>query len=267
MKLKFGCIKDKFDGRDFLMRAYLPAVKIPDRLDYTEKMSPVRDQGDEGTCVAFASVVGMKEYQEKLDYNRSVELSSRFLYQECKKIDGMPDTEGTSVRIAVKVLKKAGVCRENLCPYVPHQKPKITGRAVGDAKRFRVISYARILNLDDMRLSLAAKGPCVVGVVVFEGMMTAKTGLVPMPKKGERSLGGHAICPVGYDDRKKLIKFKNSWSEKWGLAGYGFLHYAYIEKYLMDAWSTVDVDDPNPLTINSVLKGVKRGKLAAGKTR
>ncbi|MCK5491938.1 MAG: hypothetical protein KAJ14_02370, partial [Candidatus Omnitrophica bacterium] len=80
-----------------------------------------------------------------------------------------------------------------------------------------------------------------------------KTGLVPMPKKNEAALGGHAICPVGYDDKKKLVKFKNSWAEKWGQKGYGFLPYAYIEQYMLDAWSSVDIEDPNPLTLASVM--------------
>jgi C1A family cysteine protease len=86
--------------------------------------------------------------------------------------------------------------------------------------------------------------------------MDAKNGLVPLPNRRESSLGGHAICPVGYDDKKKLVKFKNSWSESWGDDGYGYLPYAYIEKYMMDAWSSVDVQDPSPLTLAMVLKTV-----------
>ena len=64
---EFGCIKDKFDDRDYLMRAYLPMVGLPKKIDYTPKLSPVRDQGQEGTCVGFAASCGMKEYQELLD--------------------------------------------------------------------------------------------------------------------------------------------------------------------------------------------------------
>jgi C1A family cysteine protease len=36
--------------------------------------------------------------------------------------------------------------------------------------------------------------------------------------------------------------------------GYGYLSYTYIERYMMDAWSSVDIEDPNPLTLASVLK-------------
>jgi len=251
---KFGCIKDKFDDRDYLMRAYLPVIKPPKKIDYTPKLSPVRDQGDEGTCVSFACAAGMKEYQELLDYEKLIELSPRFVYSECKKIDGMPGEEGTTIRAAMQVLENKGVCQEKFWPYSPHQKTMAQKGAISNAKKFRVMSYARILNLNELRLSLAAKGPCVIGVEVFEGMMKTKTGLVSLPKKNETALGGHAICPVGYDDKNKVIKFKNSWSDKWGQKGYGFLPYAYVERYMMDAWSSVDIEDPNPLTLASVLE-------------
>lgn len=251
---QLGCIRDRFDDRDYLMRAYLPALKLPKGIDYSSKVSPVRDQGNEGTCVAFATASGMKEYQEMLDYNKLIVLSPRFIYNECKKIDGMPYEEGTTIRTAMKVIKSKGVCRENLWPYSPYQKTKAKRGAAKDAKKFRVMTYARILDLNELRLSLYSKGPSVIGVEVYKGFMTTKTGIVPLPKTNESPLGGHAICAVGYDDNKKLIKFKNSWSGYWGRSGFGFLHYAYIERYMMDAWSSVDIDDPNPLTLASVLK-------------
>jgi len=250
---RFGCIKDKFDDRDYLMRAYLPVVKLPKKVDYTQKMSPIRDQGEEGTCVGFAVASGMKEYQEILDYQKLVELSPRFVYSECKKIDGMPEEEGTTIRASMQVLEKLGVCQEKLWPYQPHQKDEPKEGAKANAQKFRIITYARILNLNELRMVLLSKGPVVLGIEVFEGMLKTKTGMVPLPKKNETSVGGHAICAVGYDDEKELVKFKNSWSEKWGQQGFGYLPYAYIGRYMMDAWSSVDIEDPNPLTLASVI--------------
>ncbi len=228
-------------------------VKLPKKVDYTQKMSPIRDQGEEGTCVGFAVASGMKEYQELLDYQKLVELSPRFIYSEAKKIDGMPQAEGTTIRASMQALKKTGICQEKFWPYSPHQKDKPKTGAKTNAQKFRIITYGRILNLDELRLSLASKGPCILGINVFEGMLKTKTGIVPLPDKDEESLGGHAICAAGYDDGKKLIKFKNSWSIKWGNKGFGYLSYEYIQRYMMDAWSSVDILDPNPLTLASVL--------------
>lgn len=240
------------------MRPYLPTVKAPAKADYAIQMSPVRDQGDEGVCVAFATASGVKEYQEMIDYGKLVSMSPRFLYSLCKKLDGLPDEEGTTVRIAMKVLKNYGTCRESLWPYKPHQKDKPKSGAKEDAKRFREKSYARILNLNELKMNIYSKGPCVCGVEVFKGMMETKTGLVSMPKRNEQPIGGHAICLVGYDDKKAVVKFKNSWGLSWGDKGYGWLPYEYIDAFMMDAWSSIDIDDPNPLTLASVLEYARR---------
>jgi hypothetical protein len=246
--MEFGCVRDKADKRDFLMKAYLPAVKLPVKTDYSKKMTRVRDQGNEGTCVGFSSIAGMREYQEKIDYKKAVELSPRFLYNECKKADKTKN-EGTTIRTAMKVLKHLGVCREFYWPYKPRQKDKAKTGARTDAKKNRIFSYARIMGLVELKTSLFVKGPCVIGVQVFRGMMETNSGMVPMPKKNDKIYGGHAICPVGYDDNKEVVKFKNSWSDKWGDRGYGYLPYKYVEKYMMDAWSSIDILDAAPVAL------------------
>jgi C1A family cysteine protease len=69
-----------------------------------------------------------------------------------------------------------------------------------------------------------------------------------MPTSDDELQGGHAICIVGYDDSRNLFKFKNSWSKKWADKGYGYLPYAYIQKYCQDAWSATDlIENPKAL--------------------
>lgn len=49
-------------------------------------------------------------------------------------------------------------------------------------------------------------------------------------------------CAVGYDDSKRLIKFKNSWSADWGQDGYGYISYNYFNKYSWSSWACTDVE-------------------------
>ena len=205
---RFGCIRDKFDDRDYLMRAYLPVVKLPKRIDYTKEMSPVRDQQNEGVCVGFATASGMKEYQELLDYKKLVELSPRFVYVEAKKIDGVPGLdpsfkgigrsipvglEGTTIRAAMQVLNAKGVCQEKFWPYRPHQQDKPKEGIFSNAKKFCIMTYARILNLDELRMSLATKGPAVLGIQVFKGMLNPTGVGLPTPYK-EGPKKKHGTC-------------------------------------------------------------------------
>jgi C1A family cysteine protease len=255
-----GCLKDPKDLRDISMGLVLPPIPLPSKIDYTAEMTPVRNQGDEGTCVAFASVVGVKEYQDTKEYKNPIKLSPRYLYSLCKKYDGSPEEEGTYPRVAMKMLLKYGTPPESYWPYRPHQtdKPKLKADTV--ALRYRVRAYARLKTILEMKRSLVVNGPYLAGVDVYESWFTKKaekTGMVPMPKKSEQYQGGHAICIVGFDDTRKLFKFKNSWGDDWGEAGYGYLEYGYMKQYCVDAWSDTDLIE-NPMVLVRKIKEVLR---------
>lgn len=49
--------------------------------------------------------------------------------------------------------------------------------------------------------------------------------------EGEVRCPGHAVVLVGYDEDKKVFKFRNSWSANWGKGGYGTLTYKYLQDY------------------------------------
>ena len=239
-----GCFKDKKDLRDIPMGLLLPPIRVPGRVDYTAEMTAVRDQGDEGTCVAFASVVGVKEYQDTKEYRKSIELSPRYLYSLCKANDGIPDEDGTYPRVAMKMLLKHGVSPESYWPYQPHQKDTYKPGADEAAKTYTIKAYARLGSVPEMKRSLVVNGPFLAGVKVFASWFTnrvSKTGVIPLPKARDGLQGGHAICVMGYDDAKKIFKFKNSWSQGWGGRGYGYIKYEYIQRYCSDAWSGTDL--------------------------
>ena len=246
-----GCREDPKDLRDIPMGLVLPRVSLPKRIDYTAVMSPVRDQGSEGTCVAFASVVGVKEYEDAKEYKELITLSPRFLYSLCKRFDGAPGEEGTFPRVAMKMLLKHGVCLENYWPYQPHQTDSPKKGASFQAKRFRITAYARLKDTLEMKRSLVVNGPFLTGVKVFDcwfSKKASKSGVIPWPKKSDKLEGGHAVCIVGFDDKKAFFKFKNSWSSKWADKGYGYLPYRYMENYCSDAWSATDlIENPAKL--------------------
>jgi C1A family cysteine protease len=263
-----GCRKDPVDTRDYPLTRIPPALraKLPAIVDYTDKMVGVSDQGDEGTCVGFATVDGMKEYQETKEWKKTIQLSVRYVYSEAQKIDGYPDDEeGTDIRCAMKVLNVKGVPPQSCWKYKPHQTNKPCNNADDLAMAYRIDRYVRLKTLAEMKESLFVNGPFVAGVEVYESWMTAavdKAGVIPMPKKDEELLGGHAICIVGYDDKKKRFKFKNSWSRGWGDDGYGYLLYTYMTKYGMDCWSGKDkLHDPDMMkSIKAISKGlIKEG--------
>lgn len=83
-----------------------------------------------------------------------------------------------------------------------------------------------------MRQCLAEGYPFVFGFSVytaFESVAVARTGRLSLPKRGEKNMGGHAVCAVGYDDREKRLLVRNSWGAHWGMQGYFTMPYDYAD--------------------------------------
>jgi C1A family cysteine protease len=139
---------------------------------------------------------------------------------------------------------KAGACPEHLWPYRPGRfalrPPAECYRA---AKEHRAIKYGRVVrDLAHLKGCLAEGYPITVGMSVFESFKSPrvkKTGRVPMPRRGEKLLGGHAVLIVGYDEESERFLVRNSWGPDWGLDGYFTLPYAYAfhEGYSWDYWT------------------------------
>lgn len=223
------------------MEACLPTFNIPEQVDYTNDMSPVRSQGGEGTYVGFAALVGVKEYQEKKEHERTVELSPRYVYQKCKELDGIPG-EGTYPRLAVKVLYDQGCCEESYWPYITSEPGTPQLGADENAAKYRIKAFASLNSITSMKRSLVINGSFIAGVYVIEDSWfndhAERTVVIDIPREGSEN-SGHAICIVGYDNTTKRFKFKDNWGDR----GYGYLPYDYMEKYLIEAWSSTNLID------------------------
>jgi hypothetical protein len=106
------------------------------------EMSPMEDQGNEGACCGFASDA-RKQWQEKKDWGRFIDLSPRFICEEARKIDNFPDWagEGTDLRSCMKVLQKKGVCTEESRPYIPGKSIDPSREAYLEAANYRIKGY------------------------------------------------------------------------------------------------------------------------------
>jgi C1A family cysteine protease len=230
---RYGWVPDLPDHRDFLFgaRRKVPA-KFPPAVDLRGLCSPIEDQGQLGSCTANA-LAGAVEFLEDKDRFSFFDASRLFIYYNERVIEHTTGTDsGAMLRDGIKTLAKQGVCSETLWPYTLSQfKAKPSARCYKDALGRRITSYERLETLDDMRACLASGFPFVFGFTVyesFESAAVAKSGILPMPRSGEATVGGHAVLAVGYNEKEKRFLIRNSWGPMWGLRGYFKMPYAYL---------------------------------------
>lgn len=218
------------DHRDFILQegTILPSV------DLRPLMPPVYDQQNLGSCTANAAA-GAMEFAHKQAGSDYIP-SRLFIYYIERVVDGdVKQDNGSTIRTSMKALNTAGAPHENLWPYIVTKfAKKPTSKAYADGKKNLSASYSAVNNI---QAALSQNLPVVFGTSVyesFESQAAAETGIIPMPKSGERLLGGHAMLIVGYKDNNYIVR--NSWGN-WGDKGYCYIPFEYINKFASDFWT------------------------------
>lgn len=221
---------------------------LPTKVDNRKLCPAVYNQGELGSCTAFAVGKGLRETLAKQGDQKHTELSALFLYYETRvRLGGfnkLVDSGGT-ITDAVAVLKSKGVAPESAWSYDFMQfirfrvKPPKT--AYEQAKAWKVKETQQLGFLDDVKTALSQGKTVAFGFEVFESFERVKSnGLMPVPKPGEKIMGGHAVLAVGYDDAKNRLIVRNSWGDGWGDKGYFYMPYEFITPERADDFWTAE---------------------------
>ena len=246
IQYSFGAMPDKEDARDFVICTASPEVvaTLPPSADISDKILIIKNQGQEGTCVANAGT----EFKEFMDREQ---LSVRYLYYRGREIYGLPPVstpgvnEGMSPRDMMKCLLERGVCKESLWPYKLWDKGAPTPEMDKDAVLYKVKSYSRIYTINDLKAHIANNRiPAVLTVPIYDNAVNwynsnVKANNNTIKSGGNKRTSGHAILVVGYDDNRGALKILNSWGGNWADGGYAWLPYDYAWS---DCWTGIDTD-------------------------
>jgi C1A family cysteine protease len=231
-----GLRYDPYDPRDLLFVA--PPLILPAIVDHRSEATPVRDQGQEGTCTGHA-LTAAAELLYWRELGKPPDFSERWAYEKAKEYDEWPGTdyEGSSVRGAIKAWLKVGLCDEKLWPYVAGKPGQPAASAAKNAATHPLATYERCLGLENLRHAIHHRGVVVVGATIHQGWFEAQGKEVIPYSAQKKDVGGHAFALVGYDDIRGLFWVKNSWGIAWGQGGYAGLTYQDALTGIRDAWS------------------------------
>jgi len=206
----------KFGASLHSLKSAVPAAPT---VDLRPWLQPVRDQGQIGDCVAFATAV-IAEYQAKKTNVFSGYLSPWFLFS----LAGPNCNTGISPPGALEVLQNYGIPNESNLPTpmsCPDKLPDLSSCVYANAKNFRISSYMSINSADDMKEALTNYGPCVIGVYLYDNNNPSQMWVPSGP--GDKPSGAHALTVVGYDNDSFIVR--NSWGPGWGNGGYSNLYF------------------------------------------
>jgi C1A family cysteine protease len=251
-KYKYNWIPDLPDQRDLMYSVDEP-IALPEKVDLRFNCPDPYDQGNLGSCTANAGAGAIK-FLQKMDKIEPIEDISRlFLYYVTRSLEGTTRWDsGCSIRDTAKAINKFGVCAEELWKYdIRRYRNKPPIEAYNDALNHKSILYRRVNGIIDIKTVLAMGYPIIFGFTVyssFESDNVSKTGIVPMPTRRERSLGGHAVLLCGYDNTmltetgNGYFICENSWGNGFGDSGFFYLPYSYFP-LMSDFWLIQSVNN------------------------
>lgn len=211
-EIAFGRAPSPLDvrDRDFPMALALEDVPLPPWRYW--RLPLVRlNQNGYPHCVAYAT----EHWSAAAPVMTSpTNATADALYARCKQLDGLPpNTDGTYVRIALKVMQEQN----------------------------RVARYLWATSLDELKRWVLLNGSVVAGTAWHDGMSNPDAKGVMHPTGA--LAGGHAYLVVGYSSIRRMFRCLNSWGEWWSQGGQAWIGEDDLWRLIRDSGEAVGIEE------------------------
>jgi C1A family cysteine protease len=229
---------------------------LPEAVSLLKYAPPRGDQGQQGSCVAWSSAYGAQTILFAAATHQdpaNLAFSPSYLYNQIR----LEGCEGSYVQKAMETMQSDGGMPLREYPYndrdcerTPSESQKQEGR------QNKIHGFTRLTEGDNInkisvravKEHLAKDAPVVIGMMVGNSFMQDMKGKELWRPQGMDAsgvgMGGHAMCVIGYDDRKfgGAFQIMNSWTEEWGNKGIVWVRYGDFKNYVKEAYGL----DPLP---------------------
>ena len=243
--------QQKYDQSMVFEPLAVGSTTIPSSVSLEQYTPRILHQGSQGSCSGWACAYAARTVSYAQATGNSpdnVAFSPSFLYNQI----ALPRCQGAYLKDAMDAMQRVGSLpfkdfgyTDQTCQIYPDRADQ------GDASRYRIKGYTRLTqganrygtNINAVKQHLAQGSPVIIGAMVGQSFQHGMIGKdVWYPTRSEyagQNLGGHAMCVVGYDDRKAGGAFRvmNSWGERWGDQGYVWIRYDDFQRFVQEAYA------------------------------
>lgn len=223
---------------------------LPESANLQRYCPTPQNQGSQGSCVAWSSAFAAHTILEATKTGKQpdqVAFSPSFMYNQI----GLEGCQGSYIIRAMEFMTQRGGVPYNDFPYTDQDCSNQPGnQLMQEATQFRMRGFNRLsqgdrndkIDLRAIKENLSQGAPVVIGMMVGQSFMQPMMGQdLWTPADGDKSMmgfGGHAMCVVGYDDKKYGGAFliMNSWGKEWGNNGFGWVRYGDFQYYVREAY-------------------------------
>ncbi|MEB3335612.1 MAG: C1 family peptidase [Cyanobacteriota bacterium] len=183
-------------------------------------ITPVKDQGSCGSCVAFGSVATVEgTYRRQLNNPTfAVDLSEAHLFYCIARAQGRNCSNGWWCDKGLDAFKTDGVVDEACYPYVAGDQNCSNRCADWQNRLTRISGWRTLTSVSDMKEWIATKGPLSCAFSVYNDFYSYRSGVYRHVSGA--FAGGHCVSCIGYNDAGRYWICKNSWGSKWGEKGF-----------------------------------------------
>jgi len=224
---------------DVIMGLEIPE-EMPVSYDLSEFLPPVRSQGAQGSCSAWAVTYYMKALQENLqDVDGEITiLSPAYTYNQIT----MGDCTGTAVTDHLDILLNQGAPIWESFPYTAAEcatQPSEDIIALAEENKIsefkglsgdNMVNEIKALLLDDKPIIISTTLSNEFGAIDLFGVAAYRDHVV-----NYEETGCHAMLLVGYDDDLNAFNVVNSWGISWGNNGFVWIDYQAFENVVDEA--------------------------------
>lgn len=240
---------------------------LPEMISLLQFAPDRKNQGQQGSCVAWSSAYAARSILESASTGENpnkTAFSPSFMYNQI----GLDGCRGSYIIKAMENLTKVGAVPFNSFPYDDKDcTTQPNGSLINAAERYKMLGFTRLsedestneINIHAIKEHLAKDVPVVIGMMVGGSFMQNMKGQEMWHPEDEdynmMGFGGHAMCVIGYDDRKEggAFQLMNSWGQDWGNNGVGWVLYKDFKHFVREAYGL----NPMPKIGNAVAQNLE----------